>query len=106
MPVASEFCNSKSGVNSVISLTSSSDCADSESSSSTGPDSCVRDKQAKCQGPSHQSNVPARSLIPVRQNQLEPQQAQRTASAEKAQAHKLESAVLQCHGYINYTDVE
>lgn len=97
MPVASEFCNSKSGVNSVISLTSSS---------STGPDSCVRDKQAKCQGPSHQSNVPARSLIPVRQNQLEPQQAQRTASAEKAQAHKLESAVLQCHGYINYADVE
>ncbi|KAF8545804.1 hypothetical protein OG21DRAFT_1527588 [Imleria badia] len=67
-------CSPKSNVNSVISLTSSSESA----GPILGPGALAKGKNAsQPQGPSHQvsklHNTPARSLIPARQGQVEPQ---------------------------------
>ncbi|KAF8447597.1 hypothetical protein L210DRAFT_989726 [Boletus edulis BED1] len=90
--------NSKSNVNLVTALTSSSNC----DLNSTGPNLCIRDKDAQPQGSSHHSKgaghgVPAWSLIPAAQRQNQPpgqvRQAQHTASAEKARSHKCMSSI-------------
>lgn len=57
MPVASESCNSKLGVNLVISFILSSK---SSTEQLFGPDACIRNKHAKHQSPCHQfDNIPA-----------------------------------------------